>query len=77
MTETLPPRMKAKIDTPEGRALYSRRLGIVEPVFGHIAGHKRMDRSTLRGRAKVNIQWKLYCLVHNFEKIARYGAMNN
>lgn len=55
----------------------SRRLGIVEPVFGHIAGHKRMDRSTLRGRTKVNTQWQLYCLVHNLEKVARYGAMNN
>jgi transposase len=77
VTETLPSVMKAKIDTPEGRALYSRRLGIVEPVFGHIAAHKGMNRSTLRGLAKVNIQWKLYCLVHNLEKIARYGAMNN
>jgi hypothetical protein len=74
VTETLTSRMKEKIDTPEGRAIYSRRLGIVEPVFGHIAAHKRMDRSTLRGRTKVNIQWKLYCMVHNLEKISRYGA---
>jgi len=77
VTETLTSQMKAKIDTPAGRAIYSRRLGIVEPVFGHIAGHKRMDRSTLRGTVKVNIQWRLYCLVHNLEKVARYGAMNN
>jgi transposase len=77
VTETLTSRMKAKIDTPEGRALYSRRLGIVEPVFANIGAQKRMDRSTLRGTLKVNIQWKLYCLVHNLEKIGRYGAMNN
>jgi hypothetical protein len=36
-----------------------------------------MNRSTLRGKAKANIQWKLYCMVHNLEKIARYGGMNN
>lgn len=77
VTETLTSQMKDKIDTPEGRALYSQRLGIVEPVFGHIAAQKRMDRSTLRGKAKVNIQWKLYCMVHNLEKIARYAARNN
>lgn len=77
VTETLTSQMKAKIDTPEGRKIYSQRLGIVEPVFGHIAGHKRMDRSTLRGTIKVNIQWKLYCMVHNLEKIARYGRMDN
>lgn len=76
-SETLTTQMKDKIDTPEGREIYSQRLGIVEPVFGHIAGHKRMDRSTLRGRIKVNIQWKLYCMVHNLEKVARYGRMDN
>jgi hypothetical protein len=48
--------------------------GIVEPDFGHIAAHKRMDRSTLRGKTKVNIQRKLYCMVHTLEKIARYAV---
>ncbi|MDY6970638.1 MAG: transposase, partial [Spirochaetota bacterium] len=28
--------MKKKIDTPEGRDIYSRRMGIIEPVFGNI-----------------------------------------
>jgi hypothetical protein len=65
--------MKQKIDTPEGRRIYSKRLGIVEPVFGNIRTCKRMDRFTLRGRVKVNIQWMLYCLVHNIEKIANFG----
>jgi len=65
--------MKQKIDTPEGRKTYSKRLGIVEPVFGNIRACKRMDRFTLRGKAKVNIQWMLYCLVHNIEKIMNFG----
>jgi transposase len=65
--------MKQKIDTPEGRRTYSKRLGIVEPVFGNIRACKRMDRFTLRGRIKVNIQWMLYCLVHNIEKIINFG----
>ena len=65
--------MKEKIDTPEGRKTYSKRLGIVEPVFGNIRGCKRMDKLTLRCQIKVNIQWLLYCMVHNIEKIANYG----
>ena len=66
--------MKAKIDTPEGRKTYSKRLGIVEPVFGNIRANKGMDRFTLRGKTKVNIQWLLYCIVHNIEKICNYGS---
>ncbi len=65
--------MKEKIDTEEGRRIYSKRLGIVEPVFGNIRTCKRMDKFTLRGNMKVNIQWMLYCLVHNIEKIANFG----
>ena len=65
--------MKQKIDTPEGRRTYSKRLGIVEPVFGNIRSCKRMDRFTLRGNVKVNTQWMLYCLVHNIEKIVNFG----
>ena len=63
-------RMRLKIDSPEGRARYGRRLAIVEPVFANLRHHKRLDRFTLRGRRKVDTQWKLYCLVHNIEKLA-------
>jgi hypothetical protein len=65
--------MKEKIDTPEGRQQYSRRLAIVEPVFGNIRIQKGLDHFTLRGKEKVDIQWLLYGMVHNIEKIAHYG----
>ena len=73
--ETHCARMKRKIDSDVGRYLYSRRLGIVEPVFANIRHTKGLDRFTLRGRKKVNAQWQLYCLVHNIEKIQRYGRI--
>lgn len=72
-TDTLTAKMKEKIDTPEGRKIYSKRLGTVEPVFGNLAAQKGLNRSTLRGTRKVNIQWKLFTLIANLEKIARYG----
>jgi transposase len=65
--------MIAKIDTVEGRKQYSRRLEIVEPVFGNIRTQKRLDHFTLRGKQKVDMQWMLYAMVHNIEKIATYG----
>ncbi len=69
-------RMRDKIDTADGRETYSKRLGIVEPVFANICTHKRMDVLRHRGYEKVNIQWTLYCMVHNIGKIARYGSPN-
>ena len=60
--------MMQKIDTEGGRDMYSRRMGIVEPVFANIRTMKKMNYLTLRTKAKVNIQWLLFCLVHNIEK---------
>lgn len=72
--ETLTARMKARIDTPEGRALYAARFGVVEPVFGNLCYNKGLGRFTLRGQRKVDGQWKLFCLVHNIEKLARLAC---
>jgi transposase len=66
-------RMKQAIDSPRGRRLYSQRIATVEPVFANIRHNKRLNRFTLRGRAKVSTQWQLYCLVHNIEKLAHHG----
>ena len=65
--------MKRKIDSEEGRRRYGQRFATVEPVFGNIRHNKRLNRFTLRGRCKVDTQWKLYCMVHNIEKLAHYG----
>jgi transposase len=65
-------KMRHAIDSPLGRALYSKRIGTVEPVFANIRHNKRMSRFNLRGQCRVNTQWHLYCLVHNIEKIANH-----
>jgi hypothetical protein len=54
-------RLRNAIDSPQGRALYSRRMATARPVFANIRHHKRMSRFTLRGKAKVSTQWQLYC----------------
>jgi transposase len=65
--------MADKIDSDEGRKIYHQRIGIVEPVFANISIQKGMNRFTLRSKIKVNIQWLLYCIVHNIGKISAYG----
>ena len=67
--------MKAKIDSEQGKKIYARRLGVVEPVFANICVQKRMHRFTLRSKHKVDVQWTLFALVHNIGKIHVFGAL--
>jgi transposase len=74
--ETHCARMKRKIDSELGRHRYSRRLGIVEPVFANIRSTHGLDRFSHRGRRKVTTQWQLFCLVHNIGKVHRYAKID-
>ena len=73
--ETHCARMKRKIDSELGRYRYSRRLGIVEPVFANIRSTHGLNRFSHRGRRKVTTQWQLFCLVHNIGKVHRYAKI--
>lgn len=75
MKESFSQRMIQQFDTPMGRHIYSRRMGTVEPVFANIRNAFGLSRFTLRGQKKVDIQWKLYCMVHNIGKIAKFGTL--
>ncbi|MEL0584432.1 MAG: IS1182 family transposase [Candidatus Thiodiazotropha sp. (ex. Lucinoma kazani)] len=67
--------MKLRVDSEEGKQIYSHRMSTVEPVFGNIGTNKRLNRFSLRGRRKVQGQWQLYCIAHNIEKIMNYGQI--
>lgn len=67
-------RMRRRIDSSAGREMITRRFATVEPVFGNLRHNKRLDRFSLRGRERVDGQWKLYCVTHNIEKLAHRGA---
>lgn len=70
---SLSKQMRQKLDSAQGRYIYSRRIGTVEPVFGNLTVSKRLNRFTLRGKDKVNAQWLMWCMIHNIEKLQRYG----
>lgn len=69
---TVKEKMRAKLQTKRGRAIYGLRKGVVEPVFGQIKGARGFRRFSLRGLKRVKAEWSLVCLTHNLLKIWRY-----
>ncbi len=65
--------MKQRIDSEAGRKDYAKRMWTIEPVFGNITSNKGLDKLSLQGKGKVSCQWMMYCMVHNMEKLWRYG----
>src|SRR6266478_4165175 len=76
-TATAQEHMAAKVRTPEGKALYSRRKVIAEPVFGQIKEDRGFRRFLLRGLKKIRGEWSLVCLTHNLLKVWRYGCVQH
>jgi hypothetical protein len=61
-------RMREKLRTVEGRAVYKMRKAVVEPVFGQIKEARGFRKFLLRGLEKVQAEWKLICATHNLLK---------
>ena len=61
-------KLRKKLNTQEYQDRYAYRIQIIEPVFSNIAYCKKLNRFSLRGRAKVSGQWRLFCMAHNLGK---------
>jgi hypothetical protein len=68
---TVVDRMKRKLMTKTGQAIYARRKTIVEPVFGQIKQAQGFRQFLLRGVEKVGSEWALVCATHNVLKLYR------
>jgi transposase len=68
-------RMKRKLQTKAGAAVYAARKTIVEPVFGQIKQARGFRQFLLRGINKVRGEWAVVCLTHNILRLHRvcYG----
>lgn len=64
-------RMKRKLQTKTGSAIYAGRKSIVEPVFGQIKQARGFRQFLLRGIEKVRAEWAMVCMTHNILKIYR------
>jgi len=70
---TIRERMAAKLQTPVGKKVYSKRKETVEPVFGQIKEARGIRRFLLRGFSSVQAEWSLICATHNLLKLFRSG----
>src|ERR1035437_5847261 len=63
-SESAVEKMKRKLKTETGEALYRKRKAVVEPVFGQIKAARGIRAFLLRGLVKVGAEWKLICATH-------------
>ncbi len=66
-------RMKRKLQSKVGKAVYAARKCVVEPVFGQIKQARGFRQFLLRGKKKVKGEWALVCLTHNVLRL--FAAM--
>ena len=65
--------MRRVLETPTGAALYAKRQGMIEPVFGHTKFNRRIDRFQRRGRAACRSEWRLITATHNLLKLHQHS----
>jgi hypothetical protein len=58
------------LNSETGIKMRSLRPVEVESVFGDVKGNFGIRRFLLRGLEKVNIEWGLHSIAHNFRKMA-------
>lgn len=66
-------RIDRLLDTPEGKALYTRRQHMIEPVFANTKFNRGIRRFSRRGLAACRAEWRLIAATHNLMKLYRAG----
>ena len=64
--------MRAVLDSAHGKALYRRRIQMIEPVFAHTKHNRLIARFHRRGRVAVRTEWRLLMATHNLTKLHRH-----
>ncbi len=67
-------RMRQKLRSPAGRALYGKRKALVEPVLGSLKEQRGMRRFRLRGLKQVALEFTLAAISFNLTRLARMGS---
>lgn len=70
-------KMRKRLDSPQGSAIYKKRKQIVEPVFGIIKEVLGFRRFSLRGEKKTNGEWTLVCLAYNIKRLFKLKQLKN
>jgi hypothetical protein len=67
-------KMRRKLKTPEGKAVYKLRKQIVEPVFGVIKSVIGMRQFSRRGFKNSDTEWNFSCMCYNIKKLNSLGV---
>jgi len=62
-------KMKHRLQTKEGKAIYAERKSVIEPIFGvikHVMGFRQF---MLRGLEKAKGEWNLICIAYNLKRL--------
>ena len=65
--------LRERMKTAEAKALYKRRRSTVERAYADLKVHRRLDRFSGRGLARVRAELRLHCLVHNLLVVVRHA----
>ena len=68
-------RMRQKLKSEQGHAIYRKRKMTVEPVFGIIKEIMGFRRFSFRGIEKVNAEWKLVCCAYNLKRMFKLSIV--
>jgi transposase len=64
-------RMARKLRTKEGRSMYAKRKGMIEPIFGQSKQVLGFRQFSMRGLSSMRGEWRLMATVHNLLKLWR------
>jgi transposase len=64
--------MRTVLASEPGKALYRKRIQMIEPVFAHTKHNRLVNRFHRRGRAAVRTEWRLLMATHNLTKLHRH-----
>ena len=64
--------MRSVLDSAHGKALYRKRIQMIEPVFAHTKHNRLITRFLRRGRGAVRTEWRLLMATHNLTKLHRH-----
>jgi len=64
--------MRAKLATPDGKKIYSRRFEVVEGVFGIIKEIRNASEFLRRMLPRVQVEWSERCIAHNISRLLEF-----
>lgn len=62
-------KMKHRLQTIEGKAIYAQRKSVIEPIFGIIKQVMGFRQFMLRGFKKAQGEWSLVCMAYNLKRL--------